>query len=211
MDASTGGMARAFNPCAAKIAAHPRIPMRARALPPSHNHQCRDAARDGLQRVRAADDCRGDGLVNRNVLVRASLVAGMMCSVLVLSGCATPEAEGIVGRWRPVNRFDETPQAIPLQQAYIYQASPADGTLKTMLGRWARDANLTLAYLHPNDYTLHAPVAHIRTHSLEDAANALSAAYSEQGVKVVVDRPRIIVSRASLSPAAAAPSASLGN
>lgn len=211
MDASTGGMARAINPCTAKIAAYPRIPMRFRALPPANNHQCRDATRDGSQRVRVADDCRGGAFVNRNVVVRASLFAGVIGLVLGLSGCATPEAEGIGGRWRPVNRFAEAPQAIPLQQAYVYQASPADGTLKTMLGRWARDANLTLAYLHPNDYTLHAPVAHIRTNSLEEAADALSAAYGEQGVRIVIERPRIIVSQASPSSAGVAPSASLGD
>lgn len=211
MDANTGGMARAINPCTAKIAACPRIPMRFRALPPAHNHQCRDATRDGSQRVRVADDCRGGGFVSRNVVVRASLAAGVMCMVLGASGCATPEAEGISGRWRPVNRFSEAPQAIPLQQAYVYQASPADGTLRTMLGRWAKDANLTLAYLHPNDYTLHAPVAQIRTNSLEDAANALSVAYVDQGVRVVVERPRIIVSEVSLSHTEVAPSASLGD
>lgn len=117
---------------------------------------------------------------------------------VVLAGCATPQASDVKGRWRPVNRFAEVPQAIPLQQAYVYQASPADGTLRTMLDRWARDARLTLAYLHPNDYTLHAPVAQIRTSSLEDAAASLSAAYAEQGVQIVVERPRIIVSQASV-------------
>ncbi len=128
-----------------------------------------------------------------------------------LSGCATPAPENVEGRWRPVNRFAEAPQAIPLQQAYIYQASPADGTLRMMLGRWAKDARLTLAYLHPNDYTLHAPVAQIRTSSLEDAATALSAAYADQGVRVVIERPRIIVSQSLPTSADANPSAVLGD
>jgi len=80
-----------------------------------------------------------------------------------------------------------------------------------MLGRWAKDARLTLAYLHPNDYTLHAPIANIRTGSLEDAAAALSAAYAEQGVQVSVERPRIIVSQALPPSADVAPTAPLGN
>lgn len=147
----------------------------------------------------------------RNVVLRKMMVVGVVMVPMALAGCATPKAAGINGRWQPVNRFAEAPQAIPLQNAYIYQASPADGTLKTMLDRWAKDARMTLAYLHPNDYTLHAPVAQIRTSSLEDAASSLSAAYADQGVRVVVERPRIIVSQASAPTADVAPSAPLGD
>ena len=132
-------------------------------------------------------------------------IRGTGCVVLlslaaVISGCATPKAPEPRGKWRPVNQLSEQPQAIPLQQAYVYQASPADGTLKNMLTRWARDAGLTLAYQHPNDYTLYAPVANIRTSSLAEAAAALSAAYAAQNVVVAVDRGRIVVSVAG-SPA----------
>lgn len=127
--------------------------------------------------------------------IRKIVFLSVLCIPLLLTACATHEAPGINGRWRPVNRFAEAPQAIPLQQAYIYQASPADGTLKTMLSRWAKDSRMTLAYLHPNDYTLHAPVAQVRTSSLEEAAAALSSAYAAQGVKVAIDRPRIVVSQ----------------
>lgn len=147
--------------------------------------------------------------MSRNVVVRKMMLLWFVAVPLAVAGCATPKAADINGRWRPVNRFAEAPQAIPLQHAYIYQASPADGTLKTMLDRWARDARLTLAYLHPNDYTLHAPVAQIRTSSLEDAASLLSAAYAGQGVRVVVERPRIIVSQASAPAADVAPAAAL--
>lgn len=212
MDANTGGKTRAESPCAAKIADHPRIPMRAIA----HCHQktiISTAARFLLnsQRLRIADDCRMGGLVIQSLTISKSLM--VLCAVaasVLVSSCATPEATDVAGRWRPVNRFAEVPQAIPLQQAYIYQASPADGTLKTMLSRWAKDARLTLAYLHPNDYTLHAPVAQIRTGSLEDAASTLSAAYADQGVRVVIERPRIIVSQAAVPASDVAPTARLG-
>lgn len=147
----------------------------------------------------------------RNVVLRKMIVLGVVMVSLVVAGCATPRAADINGRWRPVNRFAEAPQAIPLQQAYIYQASPADGTLRSMLGRWAKDARLTLTYLHPNDYTLYAPVAQIRASSLEDAATSLSAAYADQGVQVVIERPRIIVSQASQPSADVAPAAALGD
>ncbi len=147
----------------------------------------------------------------RNIVLHKMIVLCVVMVSLAVAGCATPQAADINGRWRPVNRFAEAPQAIPLQQAYVYQASPADGTLRTMLVRWAKDARLTLAYLHPNDYTLHAPVAQIRTSSLEDAAASLSAAYADQGVQVVVERPRIIVSQASRPSADVAPAAALGD
>lgn len=147
----------------------------------------------------------------RNVVLRKMMVLGVVMVPMVAAGCATPDAAGIKGRWQPVNRFADAPQAIPLQQAYIYQASPADGTLRTMLVRWAKDAKLTLMYLHPNDYTLHAPVAQIRTSSLEDAATSLSAAYADQGVQVVIERPRIIVSQAAPPSADVAPAAALGD
>ena len=119
---------------------------------------------------------------------------------MLLAACATPDAADIRGRWRPVNQFAETPVAIPLQQVYVYQASPADGTLKTMLSRWARDSKISLSYLHPNDYSLHAPVAQIRTSSLEQAAAALTAAYAAQGVRVVADGSQIVVDRAQARP-----------
>lgn len=148
--------------------------------------------------------------VSRIVRARRIFIALASSVPFLLAACATPEAPGIGGRWRPVNQFAETPRAIPLQQAYVYQASPADGTLKTMLGRWAKDSRLTLSYLHPNDYTLHAPVAQIRTSSLEEAAAALSSAYAAHGVKVAVDRPRIVVSQALRDDGPAAASAAQG-
>ena len=122
---------------------------------------------------------------------------GFCVVALALTGCATPNAPDPRGKWMPVNRLADTPQAIPLSQAYVYQASPADGTLKTMLTRWARDSRMTLSYLHPNDYTLYRPVGNVRTASLVEAVAALSSAYASENVIVVVDRGQIVVSYAS--------------
>ncbi len=122
---------------------------------------------------------------------------------LALSACATPEAADLRGKWRPVSQFAEAPQAIPLHQSYLYQASPVDNTLKALLSRWARDSKVGLSYLHPNDYTLHAPVAQIRTYSLKQAVDALSAAYASQGVSVTLDGSQIVVRRAGGSTAMA--------
>lgn len=97
------------------------------------------------------------------------------------------------GRWKPLNGFAAQPEAIPLQETYLYRALPADATLKNMLGRWARDRKMSLSWLHANDYTLYEPVARIHTTDLQAAADALSAAYARQGVVVAVQGNQIVV------------------
>jgi len=124
--------------------------------------------------------------------------------VIALAGCATPQAADPRGKWRPVHQFAEAPQAIPLQQAYVFQAFPSDQTLKTLLTRWSSDAGIGLSYLHANDYTLHAPVALLRTTSIEQATTALSAAYAAQGVRVTSERGAIVVSQAQAAGSVAA-------
>lgn len=109
------------------------------------------------------------------------------------TGCATKPAPEYGGRWKAVNRYGETPQEIPLYQAYMFYPSPMDGTLKTMLERWSRDSKMTLSYLHASDFTLHAAVAEIRTNSLQDAVSQLTAAYAAQGVSVTTEGNQIVV------------------
>jgi len=140
--------------------------------------------------------------------IRKTLCVVVLCSFALLAGCAAPKPTEPTGKWMPVNRMAETPQAIPLHASYLYQAAPSDGTLKGMLTRWAKDSGLTLSYMHPNDYTLFGPVADIHTISIAEAAASLSAAYAAQGVLVVVERSQIIVSVAAASAAdTAAPDA----
>lgn len=116
---------------------------------------------------------------------------------LLLAACATPPAPGIHGRWRPVNRFDAAPQAIPLQSAYAYYAAPLDRTLKGMLERWARDRHMALDYRHDADFTLYGPVAQLRTDDLAAAVAQLQAIYAAQQVAIAVQGDRIVVTRAS--------------
>lgn len=115
--------------------------------------------------------------------------------LLALSACGTTPAPGIKGKWQPVNRFADMPQELPLQQAYVYYAAPLDGTLKSMLERWARDSRMKLAYRHPSDFTLHAPVAQLRSGSLQDAAAELSRLYAAQGISISVQGDEIVVAR----------------
>jgi len=116
---------------------------------------------------------------------------------VVLSSCATRPAPDFGGRWKTVNRFSEETQAIPLQDTYLYYASPMDRTLKNMLERWADDSHMTLTYRHPMDYTLYSAVADIRTPSLQEAVSQLNAAYSAQQVSIAVSGNEIVVRIAS--------------
>jgi len=112
---------------------------------------------------------------------------------MLLSSCATRPAPDFGGRWKTVNRFSEETQAIPLQDAYLFYASPMDGTLKKMLERWAHDSDMVLTYRHPMDYTLYSAVADIRTPSLQEAVSQLNAAYASQQVSVGVSGGEIVV------------------
>ncbi|WP_369980922.1 hypothetical protein [Xanthomonas bundabergensis] len=128
-----------------------------------------------------------------------------LSAVALLSACATRPAPDFRGRWKPVNRFSESTMEIPLYSSYVYQAVPMDGTLKTMLERWAKDSNMQLAYSIQSDYTLYAPVAKINTTSIQQAVAELSVVYAQEGVSVSAAGNRILVQPASsLSGAAAA-------
>ena len=128
-------------------------------------------------------------------------------SLLVLTACVTHPAPDVAGRWKPINRYAVTPQEIPLYQSYVFFVSPLDGTLKNTLERWSKDSKMTLSYLHPSDFTLHAQVADIRTSNMQDALNQLSAAYAAQHVLIVTEQNQIVVRLAdsSASPAANTP------
>ena len=124
--------------------------------------------------------------------------AASLAIVAIVAGCAARPAPDFWGRWRPVNRYAEQPQPIPLQQQYLFYASPLDGTLKALLTRWTKDAKMTLSYQHPSDFTLHAAVAGIRTSDLGSAALQLSQAYAPQQVAVVVEGNQIVVRASSI-------------
>jgi len=126
-------------------------------------------------------------------------VAG--AGLLAIAGCATPEAADPRGKWRPLHQFADSPQAIPLQRAYVFQVFPSDQTLKALLTRWSSDAGLGLSYLHADDYTLHAPVAQLRTTGLQEAVSLLSAAYAPQGVQVTAEDAGIVVRPIGIEPA----------
>lgn len=126
-----------------------------------------------------------------------------VAAVMMVAGCATRPAPDFGGRWTPVNRFDSAPTEIPLYSSYAFQASPMDGTLKTMLERWAADSGMTLEYRIGSDYTLHGGVSRISTTSAQQAVADVSAAYAAQGVSVSIVGNQIVVASAAAVPTAA--------
>lgn len=137
------------------------------------------------------------------------LLAALLALAIVQAGCATRPAPDFKGRWKSVNRYAETTEAIPLHQSYVFQPAPMDGTLKNMLTRWAKDSKMSLSYLHASDFTLHAPVEQVSTYSLEQAASLLTSIYAQQRVSVAVEGRQIIVRDAGST--AAGPSAAVGS
>lgn len=143
-----------------------------------------------------------DSLAQQALLVRGNNVkqvirgrcalAGLILATLALSACGTPPAKDFGGSWKPVNRFQSRPTAIPLNRAYTYYAAPMDETLKAMLTRWARDTDRALDYSLGYDVTLYGPVADIRTSDLQAATRQLNNIYAAQNVRVIA-KPREIV------------------
>jgi len=115
---------------------------------------------------------------------------------LVLTGCGTPPAKDFGGSWRQVNRFQEAPTEIPLNQTYTYYASPMDETLRTMLRRWAKDSGLQFSYQLQSDYTLYKPVTEIHTMDVYAATSQLTSIYAVQGISVTTDGHQILVTAA---------------
>lgn len=129
-----------------------------------------------------------------------------MAAMIALAGCSTPALRDYGGRWKPVNRFPASTTEIPLASAYVFYASPLDGTLKALLTRWARDTGLQLNFRLGADYTLVAPVATIRTGDLRQAAAELSAVYAAQGISITTEPGQLVVQPVSV---ASTPSSSL--
>lgn len=125
------------------------------------------------------------------------LAAAVSLVVLfALTGCGAPAPKDYGGSWAPVNRFQSTPTEIPLSPAYTFYASPMDATLRTMLTRWASDNGLQVSYQIGSDFTLHQPVARVRTHDIQSAMSELSAIYAPQGLSIAADSRRILVQAA---------------
>lgn len=131
--------------------------------------------------------------------VRKAPSRGLLAAVVpllpfLLVACAARPAPGIAGRWKPVNLYQAQTQELPLRPAHAFYATPMDRTLKSMLERWAREMQLKLAYEHPSDFTLHAPVAQVRTDDLHAAVARLNQLYAAQRVAISVEGDRMVVS-----------------
>lgn len=117
----------------------------------------------------------------------------LVLACMSLIACGTSPAKDFKGSWLPVNRYRSAPVEIPLHHEYTFFAAPIDGTLKSMLTRWAKDTDRTLRYEVSYDVTLYNPVATIRTTDLGAAAAGLNAIYVAQGVRVMAKPGEILV------------------
>lgn len=137
---------------------------------------------------------------------RLSAATALSILAVTLAGCGAPAPKEYGGSWAPVNRFQSAATEIPLSPAYTFYASPMDATLRTMLKRWASDNGLQLSYQIGSDFTLHQPVAKVRTNDLQSAMGELSAIYAQQGVSVSADGKQILVQgTGAAAPAAPGP------
>ena len=134
--------------------------------------------------------------------MKTNAVAAIACALLSCS-CATSPPPDLSGRWTPVNHYAAAPDEIPLAQGYVFAPTPLDRTLKTMLGRWAADSNMTLLYQHPSDFALYARVADLHTFRLQDALAVLNAMYRDQRIIVAISGDAIVVRQRDPSVAAA--------
>ncbi|MEO8747578.1 MAG: hypothetical protein ABI379_07970 [Rhodanobacter sp.] len=123
----------------------------------------------------------------------SSMVGALLLGSAALAGCATPPARNFGGSWKPANYFPEHPTEIPLNVAYTFYAAPMDGTLKTMLTRWAKDTKRELTYRAGIDITLYTPVSAIRTADINAAVAELSRIYAAQDVLVTATSRLIVV------------------
>jgi len=75
-----------------------------------------------------------------------------------------------------------------------------------MLSRWASDNGLQLSYQIGSDFTLHQPVARVRSNDIQVAVGELSAIYAAQGIVISADSKQIVVRPVPISaPTAAGP------
>lgn len=125
------------------------------------------------------------------------LRAAVLLIILTLTACATPAAKDFGGRWKPVNHYQSAPTEIPLTKAYTFYAAPMDGTLKTMLTRWAKDSGWQLSYLLLSDFALYTPVSQLHTTDVQEAIAKLNTLYAQQDVLISADNRQILVRSAS--------------
>lgn len=139
--------------------------------------------------------------------MKQHLLVCIACVALAQSACATRPAPGLSGHWTAVNRYEAQPREIPLSPAQEFYVSPLDGTLKSLLARWARDMQMSLDYRHRSDFTVYEPVSRIHAGDLHEAVSRLAALYATQHVAIEVEGNAIVVREAAPVAPASAPAA----
>lgn len=108
-----------------------------------------------------------------------------------LAGCGATSREWS-GAWQPVHPAATAPRVLPLQGQREFYVAPLDGSLRGVLSRWARDAQLELDWHIHEDYTLFGLIATVRAADLDEALAQLSALYAGQRVDLSRVEGRIV-------------------
>lgn len=128
-----------------------------------------------------------------NLLKASGLCALVAACALSMSACGTTPAPDFRGDWRAANSAPELPQAIALRPQRLYSVVPVDGTLKSTLERWARDAGVALRYEAAYDFTLHGAAGDVSDPDLASALGKLGKAYAIQNIEIEVEDGAIVV------------------
>lgn len=107
---------------------------------------------------------------------------------LTLPACGTHRAPSFHGaNWKPIHKYSDSVNKIPLRVTHVYAAQAADATLRTLLRRWASESGIQLIYSANHDFSLPKEVASIKTASLMRAVAQLGKVYRTHGVEVFLD------------------------
>ena len=127
-------------------------------------------------------------------------IISLSLSALFLTSCGITQPVNFPqNSWKPMNDFPNDITEIPLTRQKLYQPLRLDVSLKGMLQRWARQANLSLSYRHNSDFTLYHGVAKIQQPNIEEAIRELNEAYQHRGVDIRLVDNHILVNYSEYS------------
>lgn len=118
-----------------------------------------------------------------------SLVLLFLCGVsLMLPACGIRQAPSFPDKhWKPIHKYSDSVNKIPLRVTRVYAAQAADKTLRTLLQRWASESGTQFVYGAGHDFSLPKDVASIKTTSLVRAVAQLGGVYRTHGVEIFLD------------------------
>lgn len=139
-------------------------------------------------------------ILNHTMFYKKNPIFALSLSALLLTSCGiTPPVNFPQNSWRALNELPSDATEIPLFQQRLYQPLRIDVSLKGMLQRWTKQANMTLSYKHSSDFTLYSGVANIQQPNLEEAIQELNTAYQHKSIKIYLANRMVVVTGEGMS------------